>query len=122
MLYHAAKKAMVTTDEIAEAMCVSPNYLVKITRKLADAGLLKITYGRNGGSQLNRNPSEISLYDIIEVTETTMRVNRCMEEDCYCSRNAAGHCRVHKFYEEIQKHLDDKLKHVFLNELAREGC
>jgi len=45
---------------------------------------------------LEKRPEEISLMDVINCTESTMAISRCLEKDGYCSRNYSDCCKVHK--------------------------
>lgn len=63
-----------TASEVAESMGIPQNYLAKIFKKLLDGGLVKVVRGRNGGYRLNRPAEEISLYDVISLSEKNFEV------------------------------------------------
>ena len=50
------------------------------------------------------------LFDVMEATETTMKINRCLEDDNHCNRQAAALCRIRCFYVDLQELIDTKLK------------
>ncbi len=45
-----------------------------------------------------RPPQELSLYDVLTVTEEKYPLNRCLEEDAFCSRYATRDCPVRRTY------------------------
>lgn len=125
LLYLYLKRGQViTSEEIAESVRIPFNYLCKITRQLKKAGYIKAIQGRFGGYQIKEPADGISLYDVIRLTEPE-KINRCLEEDHRCSRNAYGLCTVSRFYEMVQSDWDRRLKSMTLKVLAsdpdREG-
>ncbi len=65
-------------QEIADATHVSVGYLHKILRLLARKGILVAQRGVGGGFSLARTPDEISVLDVLRVTETELvRISTC---------------------------------------------
>jgi Rrf2 family nitric oxide-sensitive transcriptional repressor len=91
----------------------------KIARSLKSAGILSETRGTNGGFKLKKTPNDLSVLDIIDAFERTMKINRCLEQDKLCSRHATDDCPVRAFYivlqDRLNKSLDIKLS-AFLGE------
>lgn len=119
LLYLAVVERMATAAEVAEEMKVPRQYLVTMSRKLKDADLIGAEPGVSGGYYLLRPPEEISLLDIIRVTEGTTKLNRCLEHDEYCSRLATESCPVREVYEELQSTVESLLGGVTLADLKR---
>ncbi|WP_375672447.1 Rrf2 family transcriptional regulator, partial [Bartonella sp. AA16SXTY] len=55
--------------EIAKAYAVSELFLFKILQPLVEAGFVKTVRGRNGGVKLAKPAAEISVADVVKVTE-----------------------------------------------------
>lgn len=62
--------------DVAEKHGISDRFLVQILLQLKQAGLVESTRGASGGYTLSRNPSEISLYDILRVVDPLERPTR----------------------------------------------
>ncbi|MEC9342289.1 MAG: iron-responsive transcriptional regulator RirA [Pseudomonadota bacterium] len=82
--------------EIARAFSVSEPFLFKIVQLLSEAGLVQTTRGRGGGIALARPASEITLLDVVRVTEDGFVMAECFDggaADCplidHCALNAA---------------------------------
>lgn len=97
---------MATADEISRTMGISHRYLIKVTYKLRKAGFINSIPGPSGGYQLATPISQITVGQVCNSMEHTMKINRCMDEDGECSRNAQAYCPVRKFYFELQEHLE----------------
>ena len=50
-----------------------------------------------------------------------MAINRCLERDGFCSRNAVNHCRVHKVLLDVQNTFNNKLENIKVSDLIRPG-
>lgn len=86
---------------ISDRTCVTLRFALKILRKLVSAELVKSYKGSQGGYQLIREPSEITLRMVIEAIEGTYYFSRCLSPDCECSRGADGICCYQKAFGEI---------------------
>ncbi len=65
--------------EIAKAYNVSELFLFKILQPLAKAGLVETVRGRNGGVRLGRAADQMTLYDVVKVTEDSFSMAECFD-------------------------------------------
>ena len=70
---------------------------------------------------LAKKPTEISLYEIINVLEATTKLNRCLEVGRYCSRFATENCPVRGFYCKLQEELEKSLKKMTIKRLLADA-
>lgn len=119
-LYLAHMGGIVSAGEIAEGMSIPKAYLMKVLRILRGAGYIEASTGVNGGYWLTVSAEELTLLDIIQATESTTRLNRCMEKDHFCSRSATGRCPVRKFYLTVQENIEEQLSAVTIADLLKE--
>ena len=118
VLYLAGRKNLTTSVDIASAMRIPSGYVLKITKKLVNAGILLRVVGSRGGFLLAVMAEQIALYDIIELMESTPKLNRCLEDDEYCSRFATVNCPVRKFYCNLQEQTEKSLKEISIADLV----
>ena len=119
--YLAAQERMVSTSELSQELSVPSSYIPKITKKLKQAGIIKACEGINGGYMLAKHPENISLMEIISCVEGTMAINRCLEEDRFCSRNLEDTCKIHKILLSLQNTYNNKLESVKVSDVIRPG-
>ena len=110
-----------TSAEISAQMGIPQTVIATLARPLQEAGILTTPRGTGGGFTLSRRPEDISLHEIINIAEGTTRINRCLEEDGFCSRNGAPNCPVHKFYAHIQNYLDEAFKQKTIASLLADA-
>lgn len=61
----AKEKRSLSSSTLANFVATSPRYVLYICKKLKDAGMILAVYGINGGFLLQKEPSDINLYDIL---------------------------------------------------------
>ena len=106
-LYLAQQGGVAAAAEIGRAMAIPSKYVKTVAKPLCDAGLLRAVRGAGGGFGLNLPPEKITMHAIVNVMEGTTRINRCLEDDHYCSRNGAETCPVRRFYSWVQEGVDE---------------
>lgn len=99
----------VDAKTIAEETCVTLRFALKILRKLVAAKLVKSFKGTQGGYELNKAPSEISLKDVIETVEGNYLFNRCLDGTYPCTRGASGNCGYQRAFAEVSVLVNKKL-------------
>ena len=79
---------LVSLKEVSEAESVSKKYLEQIVPNLVSAQLVKSVRGAAGGYRLARPASDITVLDVLAVTEGTLAPVSCLacEDDIDCSQ------------------------------------
>ena len=106
ILFLAQNDAYTPSGKIAEAMRIEKEQILRILKKLQAAGLVRSQRGQVGGFSLAKSTDQIMMRDIIEVMEDTIKINRCLENDGFCSRNGIPSCQVHQYYNGVQSILE----------------
>lgn len=110
-----------TAETTAKVMGITHSYFNKIAWKIKMAGFLESVQGPGGGYRIAKHAMDTTLYDIIKVMEGDIRINRCLDGDGFCSRNATPTCPIHKTFEDIQNQIIDTLKSVSIRDLCGEN-
>lgn len=78
--------------DIGDAFGVSEMFLFKILVPIGRSGILTTVRGRNGGVRLGAPAEEITVMDVLRVTEEDFDLSECVRERCaHCPLNT--HCR-----------------------------
>lgn len=117
VLYLATFNRTVTSSEISEVLGISQSMVFKIGKKLSDAEILGISVGVQGGFWLQKKASEITLKSIIEIFETTIKIDRCLEEDKVLGDKRISYHKVKGIYEKIQYDLEKNLSEISISDL-----
>lgn len=121
LLYLAIKNGTASSTEISEQMAIPRSMISEFAAPLQKAGIMTTSRGTGGGFALCRDPKDISLHEVINLLEGTTRINRCLEDDHKCSRNATETCPVRKFYVQVQGYLEDAFKGKSLASLMEDA-
>lgn len=103
--------------QIADEIGAPRNYLGKLLKQLAEAGLLVSQKGFGGGFRLARASEKVTLFDIIEPLERVSKWNGCFLGRSKCSDDSP--CAVHHRWSEIRDSYLKFLRETTLAELAQ---
>ena len=105
--------------EICDKEEIPRAFAYKILRELEMADLVKSERGNQGGYYLNRPLSELTIYDVVSITEGDLAILHCMKEEC--NRNPESMpCKVHKEIERIQNLLVKEMKKKTIAEIMED--
>ncbi len=103
---------------IAERNYIPYRFTLKILRKMVQAGILKSYRGVSGGYSLNKEPSEITLRNIIEVIDGEISLNGCLSGKDECMN---ANCVIKRSLAGVQKIITEELDKVnFADILSNE--
>jgi Rrf2 family nitric oxide-sensitive transcriptional repressor len=74
-----ASGELTTIDEISRSYSISKNHLMKIVHQLSLAGIVETTRGRKGGVRLALDPREISIGQVVRMSEPDFAIVECHE-------------------------------------------
>jgi Rrf2 family iron-responsive transcriptional regulator len=119
LMYCAANDGKLSRiAEIAAAYSVSELFLFKILQPLVENKLVETVRGRNGGVRLGKPAADISLFDVVRVTEDNFAMAECFENDATecplvdsCALNEALRKALGAFFEVLESYsIDDLVK------------
>ena len=105
--------------ELAEQIGAPPNYLGKLLKTLADAGIVESQKGKGGGFRLARNPATVSLLEVVEPIEHVSRWFGCFLGRPECSDQRA--CTVHDRWKQVRDLYLRFLRETTIADLAGRG-
>ena len=107
----------VSLADIADAQLLSLAYLEQLFARLRRSGLVVSARGPGGGYRLGRSPDDITLSDIIEAVEETIRATRCEDggPGCFAGRR----CPTHDLWAELGEQIRLFLAHVTLRDVVQ---
>lgn len=94
-----ADEVPILVREIAKRENISVRYLEQLLLPLKAANLVRATRGSNGGFALAKDPSEINLREVIQITEGTTAFTECADHANICPR--ADSCLLLDAWKEV---------------------
>jgi Rrf2 family protein len=103
ILYMSRRPAgeIVYKKDICKAQEITPAFLTKILQPLIKDGIVGSQRGVGGGFYLAKEPSEITLLDVVKSQEGPVYLNHCLIEEGTCDREFF--CPIHGAWAEIRQ-------------------
>ena len=103
--------------QIAKRQEISERYLEQILNSLRTAELVKSTRGAHGGYELARQPSDISIGEIVRKMEGPFDIVPCTDETA-CGRIAE--CITCDIWAEVKTAIENVLDNITLADLVEK--
>jgi len=111
------EKDPVFLKDIAKGENISEKYLSLIIIPLRGVGLVNSVRGAYGGYNLSKDPSEITLKEIVDVLEGDCSLVDCVKNPASCSRVPI--CASHDVWAIIGEKITETLSSITLDKLAK---
>ncbi len=106
--------------DISRRQEISPRYLEQIFQKLKKAGIIGSKRGPSGGYFLSKKPEEITIGEIVRVTEGGIDPVLCLSpEDSKQPCSRADECVTRIIWNEAGKRLRDYFDSVTIRDLCK---
>ncbi|MEG0229081.1 MAG: Rrf2 family transcriptional regulator, partial [Oscillospiraceae bacterium] len=97
----AQENTKIDAKTISEKTGVTFRFALKILRKLVAQKIVKSYKGTKGGYMLDKDPSKISLKNIIEIIEGEIVLSRCILGEFPCTKEHNSPCKMKKEFTRI---------------------
>lgn len=94
MAQHQTADGVVALKDIAERQQVSKKYLEQIALALSRANILQGTRGHQGGYRLMTSPTELTVYEVLDVAEGSMHPVACLDDAPNTCQRCADCCTL----------------------------
>jgi Rrf2 family protein len=110
---------IVLKKDICREQEITPAFLTKILQPLIKAGIVGSHRGVGGGFFLVRDPSQITLHDVIKAEEGPIYLNLCLADETSCEREPF--CAVNRVWQEARGRLLEVLDRYSFADLCKMG-
>ncbi len=112
-------KGTMSLKDIANKLDLSDTYLEQLMSQLKKAGLVNSIRGAQGGYELSRDPSLITVGEVIRTLEGSLAPSECVSgEDSECSK--ADYCATRLIWEKIMIGIDNVIDGITLNDMIND--
>ncbi len=99
---------------IAKERSISESLMAKIFQRLANAGILESRLGPNGGFRLSRDPSEISLFEVIRAVQPANIIKCTDGRAAYCPKET---CLFRQTVSKMEGFINEYLENTTLTSI-----
>ena len=108
----------VSLSDIATNQNIELNYLEQLFRKLRIAGIVKSIRGRNGGYTYAKNPSNISIKEVMHAVDEVLDATKCNGSSaCHNGKK----CSTHDLWHDLNILVEDYLEKISINNLVESS-
>ncbi len=112
----AEHKGYVPLKDVAERQEISKKYLEQLVTLLGHTGILRANRGYQGGYMLAKDPSQITVGQILRLTEGGLCPVSCLEDEPnQCGRSS--HCRTLPVWNGLQRVIGEYLDGITLQSI-----
>ncbi len=112
----ASRAGPVPVRYIAGSRGIPPHFLAKLIPPLVRAGILRSARGKNGGISFARDPSEVSLADVVRVIEGEDYFRECVFEIDRCDGDP--NCPLHDVWDPLRDEIIRFLRQTTVKDVA----
>lgn len=114
------KEERIGIKKISTELSIPTPFLGKILQTLVKHKVLVSTKGPNGGFGIERDPFDITMYEIVDVIDGEDLFNNCLLGVNHCAQNEDKHCPVHDKFKDIRINLKDIFKTTNIGQIVNE--
>ena len=107
----------VATRQIADRRKIPYQLACKLLQRLHKAGIVKSEMGPAGGFVLGRNPSKITVQQVVEAVQGPVRLSRCLVSKKFCELSRC--CTITPELGRLQSKINKFLNGLTLKKLSR---
>lgn len=108
--------AALSAKDIAEAYHIPPQLLAKILQRLAKVGLVRSTAGMNGGYSLQRDASQITVFEVIRAVDGPLFLTACSSGKRPCDLTES--CTIKEPMAKVNEAITDLLSGIRIGDLV----
>lgn len=110
----------VQVKDIAQRQELPLKFLEQIFHKFKKADFIKSIRGPHGGYVLTKDPSEITVGDIVRAVDEQLDLVCCVSDSRTCNR--AEQCPTKPVWEETSRRVQEYLNSVTIADLCEDAC
>ena len=110
-------QGFITLRDVSNRQEISERYLENLMAPLRTTGLVRTERGNRGGYILGKDPSEITLGEIIYMLEGSLAPVPCVDDPTLCHR--ASECLIRKIWCRLKKAMSDMVDELTLEDMIK---
>jgi Rrf2 family protein len=114
-----ADTGLIPMHEVAKRQGISLKYLERILPELVSGQLVEGVHGKGGGYRLTKKPEDISVAEVLKLTEGDIAPVACLEENApACDR--IDDCRTLPVWKGLNDRINEYLESVKITDLMKK--
>ncbi len=111
------REGPIAIKDVSKRQELSESYLENLMTPLKAIGLVRTERGSRGGFILNKEPSQITLGEIVRIMDGSLSPVACVDDETFCHR--APQCVTRIIWCRLEKAITDVLDNVTLADMVK---
>jgi Rrf2 family protein len=103
---------------ISESQQLSVKYLESLLLQLKNREILKSIRGNKGGYLLNREPEQITVFEVVEALDGPVELVSCINDQGQCGRRNG--CGTAGLWKHLSETLSNEMKKITIKNLCED--
>jgi Rrf2 family protein len=118
MVALATSRNALTSREIADDAKVPLDYLAKVLRLLARAGLVHAQRGRGGGFQSTRPTNQLTVLEVVSAVDPVQRIKTC---PLGLAAHGENLCPLHRAIDDAARSVEEAFRATTIHSLIDQS-
>ncbi|MCX6835920.1 MAG: Rrf2 family transcriptional regulator [candidate division Zixibacteria bacterium] len=118
-LAEAERSRVVPLSEISQAKDIPEKFLAKIFQSLSRSGVIRSHRGVRGGFSLSKDPSEITLREVLETIQGPYHLTLCTGDKKACIRKPSEFCAMREILIMTETRILSLLEQITLADMVK---
>ena len=112
------KEGFIKVEDICSNCNIPKKYLELLLTTLKQNHYIKTKRGTNGGYKLGKNPSDISIAEIVRLMDGALAPTESVSEFFFSNTPLEEEKKILKVFKEIRDYISDRLEKLKLSDLV----
>ena len=113
------RSRVVPLSEISQAKDIPEKFLAKIFQSLSKSGVIRSHRGVRGGFTLAKDPSTVTMKEVLETIQGPYHLMRCTEDKSACVKAPNEYCAIREVLVIAEKRLTSVFEEFTLADLVK---
>jgi Rrf2 family protein len=110
------RQGAISLSLISRRLLIPNSFARKIVHKLRQSDLIDSVQGKYGGILLTKDPTQISVLDVLKAMDYNSSVNECLVNPAICP--LVKMCKIHLFFAGVEAQVINAFRQKKLSELT----
>lgn len=106
---------LTSAKEVADSVHAPFDVMARVLQLLAQKGILRAEQGAQGGYQITRDLSKVTVHDLVTLLQGPVQIAKCLQKDEACEIH--GSCNIISPIQNLNQKLNDFYRSLSVQEV-----
>lgn len=106
---------LTSAKDVADSVAAPFDVMARVLQLLSQKGILRAEHGAQGGYQITRDLSKVTMHDLITLLQGPVQIAKCLQKDEEC--DIQSHCNIMSPIQNLNVRLNDFYRAITVQEI-----